>query len=450
MDSITIRCGAQVPPGSRSPGTVALAQDQSTATEIFKLDEPDNIWNFLQYVLGYSKVNGTVGTTNWTLNRSVPARHPWYRGLRATRILNIQGIGGPDPDNVVQPANGLNFGGWQQLWVTVQFEQPQFAMAPDSPNPEYLRWTTKVLKPSLETLARRGANWAFVNLPTGTGFTNANPLTYNNDVYLRQPKGILEIKWMDVPEEWTHLGGLIPKNILKAVGTVNSRAFPQTGFGIDQNKGSGPVQFPPGTLLFLEPDVTPRTRFEPNLFRTGTGLPPGELIFPRSNDWTFRWLYFDPDVDVAQGLLVAPLTDPLQSVLVRGHNLLPLPNPSPVASLNGAWYPAVNIAPYSPTAPAYSATTAYVVSNLVTNGGSEFLCIANTTGNAPPNVAFWLPISNRIASLTPGMTLDGPSGVGSPGGDLFLQYPYFDHELIFSWVRSGPNPGPNPPAGSWT
>jgi hypothetical protein len=43
---------------------------------------------------------------------------------------------------------------------------------------------------------------------------------------------------------------------------------------------------------------------------------------------------------------------------------------------------------------AYNNATAYVPGNLVTNGGLTYLCIAATTGNAPPNVAFWYALTN--------------------------------------------------------
>jgi hypothetical protein len=38
---------------------------------------------------------------------------------------------------------------------------------------------------------------------------------------------------------------------------------------------------------------------------------------------------------------------------------------------------------------AYNGATAYVPGNLVTSAGDVYYCIANTTGNAPPNVTYW-------------------------------------------------------------
>lgn len=38
---------------------------------------------------------------------------------------------------------------------------------------------------------------------------------------------------------------------------------------------------------------------------------------------------------------------------------------------------------------AYSGATAYTPGQAVTNGGTTYVCIANTTGNAPPNATYW-------------------------------------------------------------
>jgi hypothetical protein len=52
---------------------------------------------------------------------------------------------------------------------------------------------------------------------------------------------------------------------------------------------------------------------------------------------------------------------------------------------------------------AYSGATAYVVGDLVTNGGTTYYCIAPTTGNAPPNVTYWyaLPAAGEYEIPTP-------------------------------------------------
>lgn len=45
---------------------------------------------------------------------------------------------------------------------------------------------------------------------------------------------------------------------------------------------------------------------------------------------------------------------------------------------------------------AYSGVAAYVPGNLVSQAGINYYCIANTTGNAPPNATYWYPLTGTI------------------------------------------------------
>ena len=42
----------------------------------------------------------------------------------------------------------------------------------------------------------------------------------------------------------------------------------------------------------------------------------------------------------------------------------------------------------------YSGATAYVVDDVVESSGSSYICIAATTGNAPPNATYWEQMSS--------------------------------------------------------
>jgi hypothetical protein len=54
----------------------------------------------------------------------------------------------------------------------------------------------------------------------------------------------------------------------------------------------------------------------------------------------------------------------------------------------------------SPGAPAaYSGATAYVPGSLVSNGGVNYYCIKNTTGNAPPNLTYWYAMPAGIYEI---------------------------------------------------
>lgn len=59
---------------------------------------------------------------------------------------------------------------------------------------------------------------------------------------------------------------------------------------------------------------------------------------------------------------------------------------------------------------AYSGATAYVIGDLVTNGGTTYYCIAATTGNAPPNATYWYAQTGTIYEIpTPYTTSDIPN-----------------------------------------
>lgn len=65
--------------------------------------------------------------------------------------------------------------------------------------------------------------------------------------------------------------------------------------------------------------------------------------------------------------------------------------------------------------PAYSGATAYVIGDIVLSGGVNYWCKAATTGNAPPNAAFWYPM---------------------PAGNILeIPHPFLTHQ--FNWVQSG-------------
>jgi hypothetical protein len=48
---------------------------------------------------------------------------------------------------------------------------------------------------------------------------------------------------------------------------------------------------------------------------------------------------------------------------------------------------------------AYNGATAYVVGDLVSSGGTNYYCIAATTGNAPPNATYWYPLPSSAYEI---------------------------------------------------
>ncbi len=85
---------------------------------------------------------------------------------------------------------------------------------------------------------------------------------------------------------------------------------------------------------------------------------------------------------------------------------IPLPTPGVVGAL-GVGYGAA-LSPY-PAASAYAGGTTYSAGQIVTNGGLTYVCIATTTGNAPPNTTYWLQITYPPAGNTIGAFSAFPS-----------------------------------------
>lgn len=59
---------------------------------------------------------------------------------------------------------------------------------------------------------------------------------------------------------------------------------------------------------------------------------------------------------------------------------------------------------------AYNGATSYVIGDLVSSGGTNYYCIAATTGNAPPNATYWYPLPSSSYEIpTPYLEADIPT-----------------------------------------
>lgn len=104
--------------------------------------------------------------------------------------------------------------------------------------------------------------------------------------------------------------------------------------------------------------------------------------------------------------------------------------------------------------PAYSGATQYVVGDVVSDGGVNYYCIADTIGNAPPNASFWYAMPSNILELPHPFT---NGWHGSQSGVVITMVSKTGgtdpHELIYSsltsWVLRpiDTKPGINAPTG---
>lgn len=92
---------------------------------------------------------------------------------------------------------------------------------------------------------------------------------------------------------------------------------------------------------------------------------------------------------------------------------------------------------------AYNGATAYVPGNLVSSAGVNYYCIANTTGNAPPNATYWYALTGGIYEIpTPYLTADLPTIQFVQSGDVVtLTHPSYEQRELSrtghtTWVLS--------------
>lgn len=89
--------------------------------------------------------------------------------------------------------------------------------------------------------------------------------------------------------------------------------------------------------------------------------------------------------------------------------------------------------------PAYSGVTAYVPGDLVSSAGVNYYCVANTTGNAPPNASFWYPLTGDTYEIPTPYALGAlPEWTQSGNVVVLTQQGQQPRELVFTsatrWV----------------
>jgi len=331
MDTAAFFWQEEIPKGSIRQTTLNGTPDTISETMTILINW-DDLEDCLIHVLGYSSVSGVAQagyTGSRQLHRFLPARHPRYKWLRASSVSVVgrnpftKRTTGPELETGDTDANGNDltapagtYGRWVTAAVTITFTAPKYPIYADSEiTNEYDRYVTKTYKPNLETLTRRGEPWKYLDAAV-----KAIPMTEHvGDVLVKAPKGILQWTWHQVPETWLMLGGIYPSNLARAVGTVNLKPFPYSGAVTNPSTGL-PVQFGAGTLLFLPPEIEPTSQITPALLNTElTGM----ITFPRTYDVKMQFLHFDPPADAATALATANVNG--QIILIRGHNLVPLP-----------------------------------------------------------------------------------------------------------------------------
>lgn len=347
MKTTPFRWDEEVPAGTVSQSPVSFTTDSSQCVLNIRITQFNSrlLREMISYILGYSRIVPEFDSESpsaqgpYTLRRYPPARHPRWPAMFAKRILSITGkgtnarlgVGGGDiRENVI---NGV-IGNWAQCYMSILFELPEYRVLDDgqmqqapydtaTPRPEYHRYCIFSYDTNFETLARKGVTWYFWG----------SSQTFPGDRLLRVPKGVLKIKWLDVPEQFVMWGNLIPNNLLKCIGKLNSRGFPKSNPADtfspfrDQNAALGLFAgFPAGTLLMQPPKIIPKAQV--NVKVLDPDIPRERVLavnfLQRTVDVEMSFLHFDPPTtDGAKVDLSAVGGD--ANTPVRGHNLMPKP-----------------------------------------------------------------------------------------------------------------------------
>jgi hypothetical protein len=426
----------EIPPGSMQRSSRSFTADSSAVVLNIKMEGTDiNLRTAIPYILGYSEIRTILGNQvpfnpndpsaqgPYFLHRKLPATHPSFPNLRATKILSATGGGlrhgpGTGPGTGKIPVNQGTTGEYQFIWMSIQFEVPPYPILDDGPvsfgngaqNPEYTRHTLWEFEENIETLSRRGVIWSFTN-PTARAVNKY----FNGDRLFRTPKGVLKVTTYDVAMDYIYLGRLIPVNDLRRTSTLNSRAFPKVAYR-DQNQGAAvlancPVaQFPAGTLLKLPTVFKQRSMMHKDVISNFV-IP--ESYFPRTVDIERRFSYYGPATDETLTIDLSgndqygkPYNGSGLTPVV-GHELCPLPFPGTTRRIH---YAPIN----TPIWPDGGTNGVFAPGAVVWWNGTNYQAI-NATADMPPS-ANWL----SLGPLTDGQLL----------------YPYSDFEALWNPVES--------------
>lgn len=330
----------------------------------------------LGYVIRDLLGSASVNTDTGILSRALPRRHPRYTWLSALEVVDAVGKERPDP--VSNPFAMLRgkYGDFEYWILKVRFGTPPYLLlgdtdirTSDKATPcEYLRFVEWLpMKPTLETIARRGVTFYFSDLGRQTGTS-----TFPGDQIFRANKGLISCIWHNVPVDMILAGRILPQQLFNGIGKLNAYTFPPShlpstyslGWSVPptwaignpnliDNPGgqfdwgntpanlrfTGERGFPPGTLLMLPPDILPCQYRQMVPLAAFPGNDTLKQLYTDLVDVRLNFLYFNPDTDETLRFVFKDLQPNLGPGIgnpqtmsrpdavepIRGHNLFPTP-----------------------------------------------------------------------------------------------------------------------------
>lgn len=296
------------------PGGSEFSLNASRARAVVRLKDWTMLRSFIRRVLGFSW--GTESSP-WRLQRENPLWHPVYPWLIADSI-SVQGLGPwpkykPESQEWTLKIEEPLYKNWsatryKEALITVNFVDVPWNILSDESiewyGDEIYRNVFFDVEPSVEMISSEGGYQLELRSANAQVQGKKVPAPFGTLMH----KTTFILNWMYVPHNYISddPNVLIPKNILKCVGKVNSTDF-------------GP--FPKGTLL-MQPPRFRRFRFP----ITSTN---DELQFFGYNI-QIPLQYFDPSRD--------PLDIQADPNYPRGHNLMPF-------RYTMKWYKALRVQP---------------------------------------------------------------------------------------------------------
>jgi hypothetical protein len=282
----------------------------------------------MRFMLGYEQVERRLGvppgaftpplTDTFCLRRKNPVRHPYYENLWCSGVAEVEF----KPDSYTRAAlkrataevrtgtpAPLGFRtGYKLAKLVARFSPTLVTFREDNADPdhqnlsddrkEYLRNTVVDTIPRTETFESK-LTYVFqegAGLPPPTTSPAFQTTLAEQGQILVKPD--VTVGWKDVPEAWVmRTGTQNPKNVLKALGTLNDSDF---------------LGYERGTLLFVGAELTRN----PWTLRPNARLPGAGLESPYLFDLRLMFSFFDPE----KGHTGSPA---VQITTNRGHNNFP-------------------------------------------------------------------------------------------------------------------------------
>jgi hypothetical protein len=201
-----------------SPAQFSCGKQRAVATLTGYVEDFDKLKSCIHWLRGYAWVD-----ENLELRRSRPARHPIWKNLVCTEILEATGISFLEKQEIIANED-LAFAAYRKFKITASFTSVPYLIYEDGEvDTEDERWTSFNPKPYVEFYEVPAGEFKFVaNDPVKDWHNTAIP---GPRAVVRSQKSLYELKWYEVPLSMIYdEDGATPK-LDAAIGKVSSDEY---------------------------------------------------------------------------------------------------------------------------------------------------------------------------------------------------------------------------------